>query len=75
MLAIKKSEMLWDLQDGMVFFGCSERTLRDLIKLGKVPVVRIPGLRRILFRRESLIELAAYFEVPAMPAVKEEVSR
>lgn len=35
--------------------GCSQRTVHELARTGRIPHRRLPGLRRLLFAKDELV--------------------
>jgi hypothetical protein len=45
-------------RDAAVFLAVSPRLLREIVRRGEVPVIRIPGARRIVYSVEALRAVA-----------------
>jgi hypothetical protein len=49
-------------RDAAVFLAVSPRLLREIVRRGELPVIRIPGARRIVYSVEALRAVARRWE-------------
>jgi hypothetical protein len=49
-------------RDAAVFLAVSPRLLREIVRRGEVPVIRVPGARRIVYSVEALRAVARRWE-------------
>ena len=67
---------LYGIKEAATYLGISVRSIERLLEKDEIPTVKLPGLRRILFRVEDLDQLIAeYVTDPREDPIEELLKR